>query len=267
MRPLKQGIPKIVLVITDGASDNKAQTLTAAAEIKKREFSIISIGVGNINKEELLLMSSTGNDFYFVDNFDKILNIIQEIARTTCQQPAEVKQETNFVNEVAKDSYKYFKFPLVTKENNFTIQLKEINGTAELFYSFDDKTPKSDSDFVQNSDQSDIDENFSETNLKRIKRQSLETSVEEKSKYYSIVNKNNNETLYLGVKGVSDKLNKFQIYIYNRTIETILNSAESQLSTGSNLSTGSHLSAGSHISAGSILILIIGNIFMFKLFY
>ena len=120
MRPLKEGIPKIVLVITDGASNDKIQTLAAADMIKKREFNIISIGVGNINKEELTAMSTTVNDFYFVDNFDKILSIIQEIARTTCQQPAEVEQETNFVNEVAKDSYKYFKYPSVT-EKNFTI--------------------------------------------------------------------------------------------------------------------------------------------------
>ena len=122
MRPSTQGVPKIVFVITDGASSNKAQTLTAANEIKKRGFDIISIGVGNINKEELMLMSSTGDDFYLFENLNKLFSIDFknfgfDVLKKSKQQPAEIKPNINVVNEVSKNSYKYFQYPMDTQKN------------------------------------------------------------------------------------------------------------------------------------------------------
>ena len=113
-----------------------------------------------------------------------------------------------------------------------------------MFYSFEDKTPQNESDFVQNTDQSDIDENFSETISRRTRRNThaAYASLEGDSKNYTVISVNNSDALYLSVKGVGDD-NKFQIYIYDRTN-----------------------SAASHLSAGPILVLIIGYIFMFKLF-
>ena len=223
MRPLKEGIPKVVLVITDGESNDRSETLIEADKIKMREFNIISIGVGNINRDELLAMSTTADDFYFVENFNKILDIIKGIARTTCQQPAEIDQNNEVVNEVLKDSYKYYKFPLSTLENNQTlrskanqgylIKLEILSGMSELFYSFEDKTPKSNNDFVQNSDNSDRDDNFYETYLKRAKRDSS------KVKFYEINLQNNSETLYISVRGMADGLNEFRIQILDHKID------------------------------------------------
>jgi uncharacterized protein YegL len=46
MRPVSSGIPKVVMVITDGLSNNKTETLFQAQRIKNRGFSIISVGIG-----------------------------------------------------------------------------------------------------------------------------------------------------------------------------------------------------------------------------
>ena len=255
MRPLNENVPKIVFVITDGASSNRAQTLAAANEIKKRGFDIIPIGLGNINREELLLMSSTGDHFYF---FERLLyanidytNLEFDLLKIFRQQSSKVLQTTHVVDKVSKNSYKYFKLPILKKENKITIQLKQINGSVELFYSFDDKIPKTENDFIQNTDEFDIDENFNETYLIRIKRNKFSTSFEDNLKNYTIDMVENRDALYLSVKGVGDELNEFEINIYNITIEKILDSA------------------GSHSSAGSIFIilLIIGNIYMFQIFY
>jgi hypothetical protein len=46
MRPLREGIPKVVLTITDGESDNPTLTKIQANKLKRREFNMISVGVG-----------------------------------------------------------------------------------------------------------------------------------------------------------------------------------------------------------------------------
>jgi hypothetical protein len=51
-------------------------TLAQAERIKRKEFNIISIGVGDVDLDELFEMSSTSDDQYYVENFDKILDII-----------------------------------------------------------------------------------------------------------------------------------------------------------------------------------------------
>ena len=247
MRPLKEGIPKVVLVITDGESNDRTLTLIAADKIKKREFNIISIGVGSINRDELLAMSTTVDDFYFVENFNKILDIIKGIARTTCQQPAEVEQETNVVSEVPKDSYRYFKYPLQAIEQNttsrdlvptyldkFTLELKILSGSSDLFFSFEDKNPKNDDDYLKIDTKSDQDVNFyeDESILKRTKRDvdsDVNSSIPIDVKYYQVNREGNGTVLYFSVKGLEDQ-NTFEVFVYNRTVnETKNNSSNNYL--------------------------------------
>ena len=246
MRPLKDGIPKVVLVITDGESNDRPQTLMAADMIKKREFNVISIGVGNINRDELLAMSTTPDDFYFVENFNKILDIIKGIARTTCQQPAEVEQETNVVSEVPKDSYRYFKYPLQAIEQNgtsrdlvptyldkFTLELKILSGSSDLFFSFEDKNPKNEDDYLKVDAKADRDNNFYEYEsiLKRAKRNvdSYDNSSNPIDvKYYQVNREGNGTVLYFSVKGLEEK-NTFEVFVYNRTVNDTKNNSNNYL--------------------------------------
>jgi uncharacterized protein YegL len=77
MRPILSGIPKVVIVITDGESTDPGSTLFEADRIKRREFSIISVGIGNaINLNELVAIASSPNDQYLVEDFDKLSIIL-----------------------------------------------------------------------------------------------------------------------------------------------------------------------------------------------
>ena len=179
MRPITDGIPKIILTITDGKSNEPRETKLRADELKRREFNMISVGVGKTSITELLVLSSTANDQYYVNQFDNILKILNDITRKTCQQPIPIKEEKKISIRVEKDSYKYFKYSLTplnilnstSYPDEVTIELKEFTGSSDLFTSFEDQNPKSNDDYVDIKP-TNREENFYEDELIRLKRNS-----------------------------------------------------------------------------------------------
>ena len=202
---------------------------------------MVSVGVGDSSKTELEVLSTTSGNLYYVDNFDKILTIINEISRTACYQSAEIDEEVKLKTTVEKDVYKYFKYRLnpvqslddpsenATVLREFSIGLEEIKGAAELHYSFQDNNPKSDSDFVKDDVKSDRDENFIDDIEALRVRRSFGRLVEDSNsdnetvvgnmKYYLIENPDLNSTLYFSLKGLEEN-NEIKVQVFNRTINT-----------------------------------------------
>ncbi len=233
MRHRSTGIPKVVLTITDGKSDDENDTKIQSDKLKKREINLISVGVGKAKLSELLTLSSTPNFQYYVDDFDHISTIINDITITSCKQPGEIQEETILASTVEKNSYKYFIYPLkpsdsISEEKDFskkfTIELQEIEGSAELFFSFEDNNPKSDDDILTETDNEDKEKNFVEQNTDRLKRnarfqiQKNETKKSLKKKLYQVDNPLGKELLFISVKGLEIN-NSIEIFVYNRTIE------------------------------------------------
>jgi len=184
-------------------------------------------------------MASSPNDVYYVDQFDKILQIITSLSRTTCLQAAEIPSKTEIKASVEKDSYKYFRLDLFKNDSNstdkylseFTFELKFISGRTELFYSFDDENPKSPSEYL-NDNSNPKDENFIEkffSDVNKLMREKLynpkiksaennSTNYEKKLYPVKIPPNGQNEIVYFSVKGLSDE-NEFQVYIYEEYIE------------------------------------------------
>ncbi len=99
-------MPKIVIVITDGESDNNTSTLSETKKLKDRGFNIVTIGIGNLKEQELIDMASSLNDVFKVDDFDKVLLILSSISLSACQQPAIITAEKEIKSDVAKNSWK-----------------------------------------------------------------------------------------------------------------------------------------------------------------
>jgi hypothetical protein len=219
-----QGVPKIVIVITDGESDNNNATLTEAKKLKDRGFNIVSIGIGDLKEQELIDMASSPNDVFKVDDFDKVLLILSSISLSACQQPAIITEEKEIKSDVAQNSYKYFKYSLEDKPDNFTIEVTDLKGETEFYYSFEDENPKSPEDFIkQNTTQTDIDMNFIEKNLISKDVSSFKPKyvarVNEKKKTILITRPLDISTdfLFIGVKGIM-QTNEFQFQISDKII-------------------------------------------------
>ena len=238
MRPLSQGIPRIVIVITDGKSNFKNVTESYATEIKKRGINMISIGVGDADPEELQILSSTLDSMYFVEDFTKIMEIITDITRTNCRQPSLIKTDIHVKTVVNHGAYKYFKFPIkVVGESNLTlayptdltIELQEFTGESEVYFSFKDMNPKSDSEFLGEEFQTkERDQNFIESTFETepiIKSSSIvkknkksdESGSLKKSTFYQVKNTDNDDTLYISVKGLNG-VNTIQLNVFDRSV-------------------------------------------------
>lgn len=202
---------------------------------------MVSVGVGGANQKELFELSSTPNDQYYVNNFDEILTIIEEISRTACAQPAEIEEESPVVTKVEKNTYKYFKYPLKSLDEEvdsndstvlkeFTIELEELVGSAELYFSFDNSNPKNESDYVQSDDSSDRNENFIDDLVYRRCRRTIKLSGTRaevltddtvgpsgNKKLYQVSNLNQSRILYFSVIGLMEE-NSVQVKVYNRTV-------------------------------------------------
>ncbi|XP_013419113.1 coadhesin isoform X7 [Lingula anatina] len=91
----RPGVPKLGIIITDGASRDKALTAAAAAEARAQNITLVAIGVGaNIGREELNLIASErkgkpGDKYtYTVENYEALDSIRVELSKVTCEEPA-----------------------------------------------------------------------------------------------------------------------------------------------------------------------------------
>ena len=216
------------MVVTDGESNDNNATLTEAKKLKDRGFSVVSVGIGNLNEEELIDMASSSNDVYKVEDFDKVLLILSSLSLTACQQPAIITEEKEIKSDVAKNSYKYFKYSLENKPDNFTIEVTDLKGETELYYSFEDENPKSPDDLInQTTTQNDIDMNFIEKKsiLKYSSIQSSDLSFKfiskatdkKKTIFISKPFANISDFLFFGIKG-KQQSNEFQLQVYDKFI-------------------------------------------------
>ncbi len=255
MRPPKQGIPKVVIVITDGRSNDKNATIREARLIRERGFSMISVGVGaETDQDELNGMSSSPDNVYSVEDFAKILEIVTDITRTNCKTPAEIS-DSMAKTQVRPNAYKYFEYPISTsssvyrsqEQQQLVVELEEYSGTSQLFYSFEETNPKSDSDFLDLTEPADSpDENFFDDLDKTLPitgkakaapvGRKASACVDDKTLkrlfVYQVANVNNSGRLYLSVKGVGEEVSSIRVNVRLEPVGETIKLVNGQARTG-----------------------------------
>ena len=105
MRAIGLGVPKIILVLTDGQSNGYVAPGLVAARLRAAGVSIISIGVGSyLNFAELAAIASPSR-VYLLSNFQAVVNSFDDILQLAQLEPAMITTLTSRIN-VEKDSFK-----------------------------------------------------------------------------------------------------------------------------------------------------------------
>ncbi|BFZ22815.1 hypothetical protein BsWGS_25854 [Bradybaena similaris] len=86
-RGARAGVTKVLIVITDGQSQNITRTIAAADDLKKENITILSIGVGVNNMVELQGIASRPQAVFSVKNFGALDSIRDQITQTVCEAP------------------------------------------------------------------------------------------------------------------------------------------------------------------------------------
>ena len=69
-RPTSQGVPRVVMVVTDGLSNDRNATAAAAQALHATGLTVFAAGIGGADMEELNAIASSPEFVQFIDSFD-----------------------------------------------------------------------------------------------------------------------------------------------------------------------------------------------------
>ncbi|XP_067665688.1 uncharacterized protein [Haliotis asinina] len=85
----RPGVPKVAILLTDGASNNLNFTVAAAERAKSKGITFFTVGIGSINRQELQAVASDPNctHVFVLDNFSEIDSLLNEMRKGSCSAP------------------------------------------------------------------------------------------------------------------------------------------------------------------------------------
>jgi collagen type VI alpha len=100
---LRAGVPRLAIVITDGASRYPQATLDSAANLRDHGIKLIAVGIKDADQDELLGIAGEESNVFSVDDFDKLDSIVDSISSQACvtvippEPPCTPKAEIVFI--------------------------------------------------------------------------------------------------------------------------------------------------------------------------
>lgn len=81
----RENVRKLGIVITDGDSKSKAKTFYEAHKARENGVTMLAIGVGKMNHEELKGIAN-GTDYLFTTkNYDSLTDLTKSVIKLVCQ--------------------------------------------------------------------------------------------------------------------------------------------------------------------------------------
>jgi receptor-type tyrosine-protein phosphatase Q len=138
-RQKSEGIPRILIVLTDGQSFDDVEL--PAMRARMSGLNLFSIGIANANRDELEAIASSVNQVYFVDTFTQLSGITLLIRTTSCYSSALVDKTEPVSIMAEKGQLKRLQVVLESDED-ISISFSGTPGNDYIIYaSFRYKNP------------------------------------------------------------------------------------------------------------------------------
>lgn len=124
------GYGRVVIVITDGNSNNPSDTATAALQMREAGITVYAIGVGAITYSELLNIAGTPNNVFTPDTYQDLINILTSVKKTACSTPGQSSVDVDTKVNLVEKQYKFF----MTNFNENGIKISIENGDNIQLY-------------------------------------------------------------------------------------------------------------------------------------
>ena len=115
LRPEIDGIPRMLIVLTDGISRDSVSI--PAQNVKDKNIVVYAIGVGNYDSNQLNDIASSKSHIYTLSAFSELDRFISTITSSTCYEPRPAPLDDTIITNVAKNSYRYFKYEFDASSN------------------------------------------------------------------------------------------------------------------------------------------------------
>ena len=154
-RSLDQGIPRVCLLITDGASNLGCpggtgrwtpqtlsgascapQTIAAGVTLRGDNVNIFAIGAGAPYEPELRGVASppVEDHLFLIDSAADIPTLVDQMAQTSCEQPARVSPCGQIVETVESGAFKYFQPLRDDRTENVVLEVTVRSGPGVSIY-------------------------------------------------------------------------------------------------------------------------------------
>ncbi|XP_027728227.1 collagen alpha-6(VI) chain [Vombatus ursinus] len=84
---INTGTQQVLLVLTDGQSQD--EVAKAAEDLRRKGIDIYSLGIGDVDEQQLIQITGTSDKKLTVDNFDELRKIKKRIVRNICKSGGE----------------------------------------------------------------------------------------------------------------------------------------------------------------------------------
>ena len=93
----RPGVPKILILLTDGTANiEENQTLAEAQLAKAAGIKIYTVGVTHeVDEDQLKVIASTPDYFFFASNFTQLNSILQYLVENSCKEAATLPPTTS----------------------------------------------------------------------------------------------------------------------------------------------------------------------------
>uniref|UniRef100_A0A8C6Y0Q2 VWFA domain-containing protein n=1 Tax=Naja naja TaxID=35670 RepID=A0A8C6Y0Q2_NAJNA len=81
---IHQGVPQVLMVITDGESHDRAILDSVSNELRKKGTIIYAIGIKDANREELEIMAGSKDYWFYMPSFEGLENITTNLSNQLC---------------------------------------------------------------------------------------------------------------------------------------------------------------------------------------
>jgi GH24 family phage-related lysozyme (muramidase)/uncharacterized protein YegL len=132
LRPEKDGLPRILIVLTDGKSQDVVSI--PAKNVRDENIVIYAIGIGGYNLEQLQDIASSESHVYTLSTFSELEIFISTLTASTCYEPRPAHLDEAIITNVAKNSYQYFSYK-VSETSNLEINVIDLTGSTLVYVS------------------------------------------------------------------------------------------------------------------------------------
>ena len=132
LRPEVDGVPRILIVLTDGKSQDVVSI--PAKNMRDENIVIYAIGIGEYNFQQLKKIASSESHVYTLSTFTELEKFISMLTASTCYEPRPVSLNETIITNVEKDTYQYFSYK-VKESSNLEISVVDLSGSTLVYVS------------------------------------------------------------------------------------------------------------------------------------
>ena len=188
LRPENYGIPRILIVLTDGRSGDSVAL--PAARVRAQNIVIYAIGIGRFDTDQLNEVASSPEHVHFLSSFLSLADFAATLTASTCYEPQPISLETRIFGRVEKEAFQYYEFN-VPEDVNLMVEVNDIMGSTLVYASRENPHPY------------EYDNDFGFSAASQTNKTIIISPIAHRNKKRQVsVNATNTQSIYFSVTGV-----------------------------------------------------------------